>query len=342
MSANIFGERFLGHREPAWHNLGRVFEEPLSATEAVVSAGVDFTVDKHPVFCYVDGDYRRVPNRVALVRPALADAEEAIFGIVSEDYKVVQNIDIARIIDPLTKDWPVETVGALGKGETMFLTLDAGFSEVAGDEIHRYFLVTDTKTGGKSLRVAFTPIRVVCQNTLSTGIARSTASMVINHLHDPAGELELARSIIHAANKVQDDVEAAFRHLAEVHVEDALIRRILEEAYPMPTAGRMAAFRSLAETLEDSILLERVQSSEGRTEYYTGRVEAYREGAQALYEKFCVERPNYAGTPWAMYNAIVECEDYRRGAASVDESLLFGYRAKTKSRAFDIALQVAG
>ena len=51
MSANIFGDRLLLRREPAWHNVGEVFDaaEKLTATEAAKRARVDFPIEKWPL-----------------------------------------------------------------------------------------------------------------------------------------------------------------------------------------------------------------------------------------------------------------------------------------------------
>ena len=51
MSASLFGERFLGRREPAWHRLGEVFPQDLklTATEAMERADIMFKVDKYPM-----------------------------------------------------------------------------------------------------------------------------------------------------------------------------------------------------------------------------------------------------------------------------------------------------
>ena len=338
MPASIFGERFYGRREPAWHGLGTVFDGQVTAEEAVESAGCAFQVNKQPLFYYDGSDYHRVEERVALVREQTTDAAPAVFGLVTENYQVVQNTDIARIISPLAAEWPIETVGALGDGETIFFTLDAGGSEIAGDEIRRFFLVTDTKTGGGSLKVAFTPVRVVCQNTLTTSLRQASATLTITHLHDPAAELELASAVVKAANLAQAKVEAALTALASINVDEEAIKQILHAAYPLPKESRYLAFREIAEEIDSVGLSTRVAAAEERLTYYTSRVEAFREGATELYRKFCDEHSELAYTPWAIYNAIVESEDWRRGAESVSESLLFGARAKTKARAFDAAL----
>ena len=54
MPNNIFGDRFLGRREPAWHRIGQVFDEPMTMTQAIKRAGIDFHIAKHPVVVQIE------------------------------------------------------------------------------------------------------------------------------------------------------------------------------------------------------------------------------------------------------------------------------------------------
>ena len=69
------------------------------------------------------------------------------------------------------------------------------------------------------------------------------------------------------------------------------------------------------------------------------RVELIRKGARERYNAFNDEFPNLARTPWAIYNAIVETEDYRKGHKD-SSTTLFGARAEAKARAFTTARQL--
>ena len=68
------------------------------------------------------------------------------------------------------------------------------------------------------------------------------------------------------------------------------------------------------------------------------RVEKIRAGALERFHVFNDEYPRLANTPWAMWQAVVETEDYRRGHAD-SATALFGQRANTKARAFKTALE---
>ena len=79
MPAVIFGDRFLGRREPAWHRLGEVFTEPMSMTDAIKRARVDFHIAKHPVVVQIpNGDMTDlVPTKnFAVVREPVPDDDQ--------------------------------------------------------------------------------------------------------------------------------------------------------------------------------------------------------------------------------------------------------------------------
>ena len=70
------------------------------------------------------------------------------------------------------------------------------------------------------------------------------------------------------------------------------------------------------------------------------RVERIRETAKEQYTRFNDEFTSLARTPWAVWQAVVETEDYRRGHKD-SASAIYGQRAESKGRAFKTALQIA-
>ena len=74
MPAAIFGDRFFGKREKAWHNIGTVLDEELTATEAVRIADIAFPIAKWPVWAQSPEDDTLIetPNY------AVVSVEEAI------------------------------------------------------------------------------------------------------------------------------------------------------------------------------------------------------------------------------------------------------------------------
>lgn len=347
MADSIFGERFLGRREPAWHGKGQVFDAPIGALEAIEAAGLGFRIEKHPLTAAVAGFGTVDVPRFALLRePTPDDPTYHFCGVCGKDYTVVQNVDVGKAIDPLTEKWPVETVAALEGGKTMLITLDAGGADVAGEAVHQYFLVTDTKDGGTSLRIAFTPVRVVCQNTLVTGLRSAMVQCNLQHRQSVSAELDLRVYLVGKMQEAQNSVMADFNSLAKAILSQDEVEAVMAAAYPYPK-------RSAKATLADELFAGAVDlSAYGDTKdeledavrgygNVTARMDALRAGAGELLVKYNDEQPALANTAWSAYNAVVEVEDYRNGKGDVGYSALWGGRAKHKTDAFSIALRIA-
>lgn len=339
MPPNIFGSRFLGHRQPAWHGLGKTFNKPLAASDALAEAGMIYAITKEPLYFLAEGHLVWVPDRVALVREKTDDDPVyRVFGVVGQNYGLVQNKEIARLLDALTDVWPVETAGALGYGETIFLTLAAGSVNVAGDELKQYFLVTDSRTGRESLRIAFTPIRVVCQNTLVAGLRAARVSVSLRHVDTLKDDLGFAIEIIRQMQTSQTQMIKLFRKLSETVITIQEVHKILQDAYPTPRKTRTML---LAEETDFANERWRIKVGKERLAWKSARDSIWRCRGAALwlFDRICSKYPDIAMTPWAAYNAVVECEDYRegRGEKAICRSALFGHRAATKKRALEAA-----
>ena len=172
MAHNLYDERFVTRR-PAWHKLGKVFGEDakLTATQAMEMADMMFGVEKHPQIVRLEDGTELETGSYAVVRePTSTDNKHEVLATVGKEWTPIQARDLGRMIAPKSESFPVESAGALGKGEKIFLSLDASESKIAGEDHHLYWLVTDARDGTSGLTIAFTPVRVVCQNTLITGL----------------------------------------------------------------------------------------------------------------------------------------------------------------------------
>jgi phage/plasmid-like protein (TIGR03299 family) len=326
MAANIFGNRFLGRRDPAWHKLGTVFTDPITASEAIEKAGLAYEIATRPVFASVPtalgvNELVEIADRRAVVRePVPDDNINRVLGVVSDQYEVVQNRQIAQALDLLTDRWPVETCGALGYGERVFFTLDAGTIDVAGrDPVRNYFLIANGNDGGLALHCSLTPVRVVCQNTLSLGL--SQASVDIKLIHSKGvGDVLLDR--VEAIDKflvAQFAVEQLFNGMAKAPITAKNIADLLDGVYKFPAP--------LNDNASDKKQYE--------YQYNQDRATAGRDAFRELFGRWNDEQSWAANTVWGAYNALVEVEDYRDGR-NAETSLLWGPRADNKKKAFSI------
>lgn len=346
MSANIFGERFMGHDEPAWHHLGKVFQGKILAAAAVRESKNDYTVSCSPLMAQVKTVFGEtmvpVAGRNAIIREAVEDDPvNRVFGIAGDDYKVVQNIDLAEMLDKYLPDWNLETIGALGFGETIFYALRfPQDSEVAGDQIKQYFLITDTKDGKTALRIAFTPIRVVCQNTLVTGLKQATVKVSLSHGIGILDDLNFRLGLLSKLGKAQQDTMDTFNKLAEVAIKMPSVDKILEAAYPAPAKPAKVDLLNESPEIFDGQdeIKEALSDVNQQWLYYCKLAQVRRDETKVRLEKLNDEFPKIARTPWAVYNAVVENEDFRDGPESMYASAVFGDRAKAKTRAMAMAM----
>ena len=342
MPASIFGDRFLGRREPAWHRVGEVFDEPLTMTEAIVRAGVDFEINKHPSYAYVEngeGEVELIPTgQFAVIRePVKDDPVHRVLATVGKEWTPLQARTLATMLDPLTEKYPVETIGALGHGEQIFMTLDAGESKIAGEDHKLYYLVTDHRTGTGAMQIAFTPVRVVCQNTLMSGLSSAKVNVRLTHTRNIQNDAEWYMGLFNQMLSVKETVIPVMDSLATVTIDNKEVDKVLEKAYPEASKPRRLQLANsiTADDVGKDVWKKLLTDRKDLVEEYEkrqARVDKLREGAKERFEVFNDEYSHLANTPWAIWQAVVETEDYRKGHS--DSTAIFGQRADIKARAF--------
>ena len=349
MPASIFGERFYGHREPAWHGLGTVMDENLTATEAMKVANISFPVSKWEMFAKNPETGEMIEtNQFAVVRdPTEDDNIYRVLSNVGKQWTPLQAWELAKMLDPISEKYPVETVGALGNGEKIFFTLDAGDSKIAGEDHRLYYLVTDHRDGAGALNIAFTPVRVVCQNTLTVGLSSAKVSASLTHHATIKEDAQWYTALFAQMLNAKETVTATMNHLAEVgRVEEKDIKQIINSAYReasrprKPTISQDIKADDVPAKVWSSLLNDKKHWIEEWEKRQAG-VKVLRDSAWDRFETFNDEYPKLAYTPWAGWQAVVECEDYRRGHADALGSPIFGERAEAKARAFNEALKIA-
>ncbi len=170
-------------KEPAWHNLGTVLNNPPTIEEGIRYAGLDYTVEKAQNYFCRKGEsvVTKMPNRFVTYRTDTGKP----FEVVSDRYQVVQNIEAFNFFNPLMKqfDLTLETAGALGGGEEIFITAKAPSTIKIGnkDYVDYYLLITNRHDGKGMVQIILTPVRVVCNNTLSAALMQNAYKLAIKH-----------------------------------------------------------------------------------------------------------------------------------------------------------------
>ncbi len=352
MAHKILGNRFASRTAPAWHGLGVTFHESIDASSAARLAGLDFPIEKCPMTVEYDGESLVVPHTYAVIRGNLPTRPDddgelrnpLVLGTCSEEFEVLDNMEIARMIDPLTERYPVETCGALGHGEQTFFSLLAPeSSEVNGETIRNYFTLVDSKIPGARTKVFYSPVRVVCWNTLCRGLREATISFDVRHTRGAREEFQFYAGLMIQMAEEQERTLRLFRRMAASPLDGHHQVRAVDEIFPLPQRPqrvRLMEQHDLAVLAAQNIpgaerQYERAQRAHEAWEQSCIRVQEYRDTARELIRKFNDEHSNSADTVWCIYNACTEVSDWREGRGNVMASVLFGERAAEKARAWD-------
>ncbi len=125
-----------------------------------------------------------------------------------------------------------ETAGALGKGEKIFITAKLpDYIKVGSDDmIEKYLFLTTSHDGSGSITAAFTPIRIVCQNTLNAALHNSTNTIKIRHTANAQDRLKEAHKVMGISNQLANEMEAIFNEWTKVRITDKEVMQLIKQA----------------------------------------------------------------------------------------------------------------
>ena len=212
MSANVENMFYL--RTAPWHGLGVKVDDALSTEQALIKSGLDWNVEQHPIL--TNGGIQ-----IEGYRANVRDSDNKILGVVTDRYKVVQNQEaFAFIGELLGKGVRFETAGALAEGKKIWLLAKLPSTYIiVGEKLSPYLVFTNSHGSG-SIKVAMTPIRVVCQNTLNLALSTADRIWTTNHTGDISSKLEMAKDTFCRAEDYMDALGNEIYKLNKVKVSD--------------------------------------------------------------------------------------------------------------------------
>lgn len=164
-----------------WHGLGTAVPADLTPEQMLDAAGLNWSVRKVPAFADINGTQVAVGHS-ALVR----SMDDKILDVVSDDWNPVQNQEAFEFFNDFVAagDMEMHTAGSLRDGQIVWglAKVKESFDLFKGDQIDSYLLFSNFHKYGHSTDVRFTPIRVVCNNTLTLSLNSRVENMAkISH-----------------------------------------------------------------------------------------------------------------------------------------------------------------
>lgn len=332
---------FFSVQQKAWHGLGQIVEQYPTSAEAIKHAGLDYEVVKSPLFTKGSGiietaqgieigsDELEVPNYFANIRTD----NNTVLGVVGKDYHIVQNREAFNFFDAIVGGGDgilYETAGALGNGERIFITAKLpDYIRVGnGDDVtEKYIFLTTSHDGSGSITAAFTPIRIVCQNTLNASLRNMTNVVRIKHTSGAKQRIENAHKIMGLANTLSTQLENIFNSWTKVKVTDEEVKKLIQLA--------------LCPNKETLDLLKKGAEDEMSTVFKNVVEDAF---AYAMISD-TQQMDTTKGTLFGAYNAVTgyyqNVRKYKNDEAKL-QSIVLGGTAQMKSqKAFDLCTSFA-
>ncbi|MCC6418725.1 MAG: DUF932 domain-containing protein [Gemmataceae bacterium] len=300
--------------ETPWHGLGQQLRGNPSVAEAITAGGLDWTVELVPL---VTGDRQQAAPARAVRRAS----DGKVLGVVGLAYQPLQNAEAFAWFSPFLDAGlaSLHTGGSLCGGRKIWLLARIEREPLvvgADDLVQKFVLLSNSHDGTTSLRVGFSPIRVVCANTLALAHGKASGSKLIRvrHTRQLQGNLDALREVIDLADREFAATAEQFRALASRHINradlDAYVRRVFGIEGERPNGQQRRILESVTRLFE------------------TGR------GS---------DLPTARGTLWGAYNAVTEYLAFERGLNRDTRlnSLWFGASARLNADALEVALTMA-
>lgn len=310
-------ESMFSVKETPWHGLGQVIQDAPTVEAGITLAGLDWQVETQPLYV---ADGREVTHKAVVRR-----TDESILGVVGPKWKPLQNRDAFDWFQPFLESGSARltTAGSLCEGRRVWVMAEVGdpIAVVKGDEVRRFVLLSNSHDGTQSVRVGFTPIRVVCANTLAMAHNDGSSKLLrMRHTKGLKDVMAQVRDVMALANSEFEATAEQYKRLAVskvVNREDlrAYVQRVLLLTDDKKKPGELSA--KSADT-------------------YAAVLEAFDSGKGTDIKKI-------RGTWWNAYNAVTEHLSYTRGKTADGrlDSLWFGEGFKINEDALDIALEMA-
>ena len=319
--------------EVPWHGLGVKVIDDLTPDQMLKKAGLDWTVSTRPMYFKNTNkpEYTEIPKRRVLVR----DSDETILSTVGDGWKPLQNSEAFDFFNEfvIAGDMKMDTAGSLDDGRMVWglAKLKDGFTVSKGDDVEGYLLFSNPHKYACSIEVRFTPVRVVCNNTITLALNQEGMTGKFRVLHLQMFDEEIMRSAEQALG-ISGEQMKQFNEQAEFL------------ASKKATEQKVNTF--IAELFQKNLLVERAKHNNPKelpplSDEFAKNATAVKEAIETSPGS---NLASSKGTWWGALNGVTYVMDHAKKAKTRDHALTsawFGSSAVTKRTALKKALEYA-
>lgn len=323
-----------------WHGLGNAVEDEAAQYDHklfIEKAGLNWEAEKRQLHrCIIGSD------GASLMQPANAwevvrkSDGKVLADMVGERYTILQNAEAFGWFQGWldAKEAALHTGGALFGGSRIWALakLNRDPMEIAaGDVVEKYVLLSHSHDGSLAIRVGFTPIRVVCWNTLSMAHKADASKLIrLKHSKNVHQNLDNLREVMNLVNQEFEATAEQYRALQRKSINQSDLRKYVKAVFEVdaddsviwPTGDRSKEMKEAVSERQKNIMDEVIKLCE------SGKGN---------------NLPSVRGTMWSAYNGVTEYLSYVNGRNEDNRlnSLWFGQNANMNKNALAIAVAMA-
>lgn len=216
---------FATNRENAWNGIGTLVGEAKTSAEAIKLANLDWAVEPKPVM-YNDEETGYFMN--------VRNDTDSVLGIVGSRYKVVQNSEAFDFMDELLGEGVTyESAGSMQGGKRIWLLAKMPEADILGDKVEPYMVFTNNHDGFGSVKVAMTPTRVVCQNTLTVALKNAKRTWNARHSGSIESKKADALATLNFAGAYMDNLKEFADKYATIKISGPEFNLFNEYLFPI-------------------------------------------------------------------------------------------------------------
>lgn len=297
-----------------WHGLGVRVPSDLTPEQMLKAAGLDWRVETFPAIATLADGSKIETGHSALVR----DRDNKVLDVITDDWKPMQNADAFEFFNDFVAagDMEMHTAGSLKDGKIVWALakVHESFELFGGkDQVDSYLLFSNPHSYGQSIDVRFTPIRVVCNNTLTLSLNSQSKSMV-KVSHRRAFDAELVKETLGVAKEKLDKYKEMAQYLSQKRYNEESVVDYFKRVFPVLTKKEDSE-KELSKSADTALQLMHTQP-----------------GAQFG-----------EGSYWQLFNTVTYMTDHiiGRSADTRLQSAWYGANKGLKTRALETAVEMA-
>lgn len=236
MSHNVETLAYAG--ETPWHGLGRRLGNRVTAQDIIREAELDWMVVERDVFA-------SAPDRTDLTGPVegykalVRETDGSVLSIVSGKYGIVQNAQLGDLAEAMAGEGvkAFEVGGSLRDGKHVFLVGVTDEAEIAGDVVKSYLTLCTSHDSSLAVTAFFSPVRVVCNNTLQAALAGNEGGhrITVKHTSKASDRVAIAANVCKAARSYFGTFTETALRLVEQRLSTATFGDIARSLFPAYT-----------------------------------------------------------------------------------------------------------